>query len=596
MKIIFFLTTGLILIAQGMGLFASMSRGSTDFLFTARRITTPQISLVAIDDASLTRVGRWPWGRDVQATLLRAIAKGNPTVIGYDIVVDDPTSRQADAQFAQAVEEIGSVVLPSPAARVTVDIDGDGMVRRLPCVGSFAFAVSKRFKPDIGCPADRLIVNYRLDPRSLDVIPAAEVILGKRIPTTPIVLVGITSPSLQDVRRTPLSHLLLPGVYIHVNAIDTLVSGRALVEAANIWRDIATTMLLGSFVVVLWRVKYIWGLLLLILWSTVPIALSIVGYARGLRVDIWYMEIGLVITYASQLAGDYIGEWRRRQFVTQAFGKYLSPHIVNALIAHPDRLTLGGETRRISVFFSDIRSFTTISESMTPKALVAMLNAFLTFATELILGLDGTVDKYIGDAIVAFWNAPIDQPDHALRAAKAAIAIRDGMGRFDRLNIGIGLHTGDALVGNVGSPHRLSYTAIGDTINTASRLEGITKLYGVAIIASQPLVDDTTAASAHAFVWRKLDTVILKGKSHPLTVYELVGAGESIGKGILVKLDHYEKGRELYARGAFEKAKKIFSQPLLRGDPPSKVLLGRCGEFIKHPPVLWTGVMTITSK
>ncbi|MDP1722288.1 MAG: adenylate/guanylate cyclase domain-containing protein [Candidatus Gottesmanbacteria bacterium] len=596
MKIIFFLTTAIILIGQWMGLFASVSRSSTDFLFTASRTKNTAISLVAIDDVSLTTIGRWPWSRETQAKLLRVISEGKPKVIGYDIVVDDPTESRADAAFQMTVRDIRSVVLPAKDAHVTVDIDGDGVVRRFPCTGSFALSVAKRWNADVFCPADRLIVNYRFDPKSLPVFSASDVLSGKQIPTTPIVLVGITSPSLQDMRRTPLTHTLLPGVFIHINAIDTFVSGRTLVEASKMMYLLGTSLFLMSFAFVLWRLKYVWGLLLLIVWGMVPVVMAIVGYARGVRIDIWYMEVGLVVTYAAQLAAEYLSEWHKRRFVTQAFGKYLSPHIVNAIIAHPNRLTLGGETRRISVFFSDIRSFTTLSESMEPKALVALLNTFLSFATTRILDGDGTVDKYIGDAIVAFWNAPMDQVDHAVRTAKAAIAIRDGMDRFDRLAIGIGLHTGDALVGNVGSSNRLSYTAIGDTVNTASRLEGVTKQYGVPIACSQSFFDEVNRVSPGAVVFRKLDTVILKGKKLPLVIYELVGVTGLVDPVTQKKIDQYAKGLMLYERGTFHEAKEVLSHPILKGDMPARVIIDRCKAFLKHKPSSWNGVSELLSK
>lgn len=596
MKVIFVITSAVIILMQWMGLFAGVSRASTDFLFTPTREKSALISMVAIDDRALTTIGRWPWSRETQAALLSAINKGKPTVIGYDIVVDDPTENRADALFAKTLASIGTVVLPGDTARVVVDIDGDGAVRRLPCADSFALAVARKMTPGVRCPSGRLIINYRMDAHSLPVISALDVLSGVHIPTSPIVLVGITSPSLQDMRKTPLASALMPGVYIHTNAIDTLVSDRIVREAPVLLGLGATMLFLASFVVLLWRIKYVWGLLLLLLWSMIPIVLAIVAFGRGIRFEIWYMEMGLVLTYASQLAAEYIVEWRRRRFVTEAFGKYLSPHIVKALIAHPDRLTLGGETRRISVFFSDIRSFTTISESMEPKALVALLNTFLSFATDRILVHDGTVDKYIGDAIVAFWNAPIDQSDHAFRTAKAAIAIRDGMDRFDRLKIGIGLHTGDALVGNVGSSNRLSYTAIGDTVNTASRLESVTKQYGVSIACSQSFYKAVTQDGGGALVFRKLDTVILKGKKLPLVIYELVGNSGFVNIPILQKIQQYAKGLTLYERGTFRDAQIAFAHPKLREDMPARVMIDRCISFLKHPPRKWNGVTELVNK
>lgn len=596
MKVMFAVTSTIVLLMQWMGLFASSERGSTDFLFTPTSEKSTRISLVAIDDRSLMTVGRWPWPRDTQAALLSAINTGKPAVIGYDIVVDDPTEPQADLRFTQTLANLGTVIIPGNAARVTVDIDGDGAVRRLPCADSFALAVVQKMTPGVRCLSNRLTINYRLGDYSLPVFSATDVLQGAAIPTSPIVLVGITSPSLQDMRRTPLTNALLPGVYIHANAVDTLVSGRVIRDVPKPVGLGVTMLLLTSFALMLWRVKYVWGLMALVLWGFMPVLITIAAYAKGWRIGFWYMEIGLAATYVTQLSAEYLMEWRRRRFVTKAFGKYVSPEIVKNLIAHPDRLTLGGETRRISVFFSDIRSFTTISERMEPKALVALLNAFLTFATDNILGLDGTVDKYIGDAIVAFWNAPVDQTDHAVRSAKAAIAIRDGMNRFDKLVIGVGLHTGDALVGNVGSSDRLSYTAIGDTVNTASRLEGITKQYGVPIVVSQSFYDEVHRVDREALIFRKLDTVIVKGKKTPLVIYELVGLRGSMDRLTDQRITQYAAGLALYERGSFREARKALAHECLVGDTPARVLIDRCQFFIKQPPRPWNGVTELLSK
>lgn len=435
-----------------------------------------------------------------------------------------------------------------------------------------------------------------MDAGSLPVISASDVLAGTNIPATAIVLVGITSPSLQDMRRTPLTSALLPGVYLHGNAIDTLVSGRTIREMPRPVGLALTIAVLVSFVLVLVRVKYVWGLLALIVWAGIPIAVTIVGHANGWRVGFWYGEIGLLVTYVTQLSAEYLLEWRRRRFVTQAFGKYLSPQIVKSIIAHPDRLTLGGETRVISVFFSDIRSFTTIAERMEPKALVTLLNTFLTFATDHILGFDGTVDKYIGDAIVAFWNAPMEAENHAVRAGLAALAIRDGMSRFDGLAIGIGLHTGEALVGNVGSVNRLSYTAIGDTVNTASRLEGVTKQYSVPIIASQSFYDEVERVNPDTLVFRKLDTVLVKGKKTPIGIYELVGENGSITPATRRKLWQYNAGLTQYERGEFRSASIAWSDASLMGDAVTRVMRARSREYEKHRPTAWRGVTVLTSK
>jgi adenylate cyclase len=208
--------------------------------------------------------------------------------------------------------------------------------------------------------------------------------------------------------------------------------------------------------------------------------------------------------------------------------RYLSPSVSQWVLKDPERLHLGGETREMTVLFCDLRGFTTLAHAMEAHALVALLNEFMTAMTQVIFKHDGVLDKYIGDAIMAFWNAPMDQPDHARRACAAALEMVDTLRELHadwerrgvpKLELGIGINTGAMVVGNMGSRERLAYTVLGDTVNVASRLEGLSKDYGVRVVIG----DATRAAAGDAFDYRFLGVVTVKGRNEPLSVYELVG-------------------------------------------------------------------------
>jgi adenylate cyclase len=258
-------------------------------------------------------------------------------------------------------------------------------------------------------------------------------------------------------------------------------------------------------------------------------------------------------------------------------------------------VSLGGERREITILFSDIRGFTGISEKLAPEDLVDFLNTYFTRVTKVIMEQRGLVDKFIGDAIMAFWNAPLADTEHAEHAVYAALAMKEQLDhvrkehgdKYPRLEIGIGINTGDAVVGNVGSTERLSYTAIGDSVNLASRLEGLTKYYGVHILISE----STRKCLKEDVVVRELDLVKVKGKKEPVKVYEVVGLRDSVNDPEKIKL--YENSLHLYYKGKWRDAMKGFSA---LEDTASKLMFERCKEFAADPPVAWDGSYEMTHK
>jgi adenylate cyclase len=261
------------------------------------------------------------------------------------------------------------------------------------------------------------------------------------------------------------------------------------------------------------------------------------------------------------------------------------------LLEHPEKLHLGGERRRVTLFFSDLAGFTTISERLSPETVVGLLNDYLSSMTEIILDEEGTVDKFEGDAIMAFWGAPLDQPDQARRACRAALRQQEALAGLNRrfadlnlppLSMRIGLHTGDAIVGNLGSAQRFDYTVIGDTVNLASRLEGVNKFYGSHLMASEV----TVAACDGGVEFRELDLVAVKGKEQAIRVFEVLGLTGELDLEIIRRRQDFAEGLKLYRQGRFPEAQARLEAILAENpeDGPAKTFLARCRQFQTAPP------------
>jgi adenylate cyclase len=274
-------------------------------------------------------------------------------------------------------------------------------------------------------------------------------------------------------------------------------------------------------------------------WRPLPAGLAVAGgvalygtaaalvFERGLVLDLVYPPAALLISFAAALASRLVLEQAEQRMVRAAMGRYLSPAVSQWVLADPDRLRLGGETREMTVLFSDLRQFTTLAHALPPATLVALLNAYRTEMANVVFRHDGVLAQYAGDSIEAFWNAPMDQADHACRACLTALdmvaAVATLRPRFEaqgwaHLDLGVGINTGRMVVGNMGSTDRLIYTAVGDPVNVAARLEGLSKEYGVRIVVGEA----TVAAEPQAFVYRLLDRVAVKGRAEPLTCYEVL--------------------------------------------------------------------------
>lgn len=424
------------------------------------------------------------------------------------------------------------------------------------------------------------------------IIPGEDLFRGR------YVFFGFSAPGLFDLRPTPVSGVY-PGVEIHATALDNLLSDDFIRPAPNALL-LALTLILALIAGIgsarvsgIVKSLLAYGFFLLL-----PALLAAAAYRAGFWLPLVVQEVGIAVTLLSAGVIYYTTEGRQKLFIKNAFKQYLSPAVIDELIRHPERLKLGGERRLLSIFFSDLEGFTGISEGMEPEALTALLNDYLSAMTGIIHEEGGTVDKYEGDAIIAFWNAPLQQTDHADRCVRAALrcqeklaemrpAFRERIGKDLRIRIGI--NCGQAVVGNMGSHTRFDYTMLGDAVNLASRLEGINKEFGTYTIISQA----TLELLAGGVPVRELSRVSVVGRREPVTVHEPMFPAEYASRK--EDLRFFAEGLEEFYRGRFDKAESIFAG-LGNRDRAALAYAGKCRSLIDHPPEAWNGVWVVTSK
>lgn len=526
--------------------------------------------IVAIDEPSLSEIAQqWPWPRSLHAQLVEALRDAGASAIGLDIIFAEPSTPQADTQLAVAmgpdtVLAGDYTVLTTPQAdqeiRVeplaellaggaltgiaSIGLDGDGMMRRIP---PYPDGFARRLADAVGHDTDpaqgeRLLrvfgpartyptVSYyqALDPDGFlpaDLFRGRPVIVGLSLQNTPTVGEGGAGADAYATSHTVRSNRLVPGAEIQATIYDNIVHGLGVRPASSpaVIAAIVLAALAGGLLV---RRGTGWKTL-----ATVAIAavgLFCTSFALILLAGFYISPTGvlsaLVVVAGGQGLVDFAEERRTRLHIIRAFSQYLAPALVERLARDPSLLKLGGERRTISVLFCDVRGFTSIAERMKdrPDELTALINRLLTPLSDIVLASGGTIDKYIGDCIMAFWNAPLDDKDHAFHAVSAAISMLDAIERLNAalaeeaadgepppvLRIGIGINTGDAIVGNMGSDRRFDYSALGDAVNLASRLESASKTYGVPL-----LIGETTAGMiGERLPLREVDRISVKGRS-----------------------------------------------------------------------------------
>jgi len=369
-----------------------------------------------------------------------------------------------------------------------------------------------------------------------------------------LVLIGTSAAGLLDLKTTP-NHPAMPGVEIHAQVLESILSNSMLSQPSYaVVAELGAALLLGIAIIVL---APILSPMILLLFGATFIAL-LVGTSwylfaeQQLLLDFTFPLLSSLLIYLTLVFTNFVKEQAQRRQIRSAFGQYLSPTLVEQLAQSPEKLVLGGEARDMTIMFSDVRGFTTISEIYKddPQGLTALMNSFLTPLTNAIIDRKGTIDKYMGDAIMAFWNAPIDDPSHELNACEAALDMLERVERLNRereaaakangslfipINIGVGINTGRCVVGNMGSDLRFDYSVLGDSVNLASRLEGQCKSYGLPIIIGSK----TANAAKDKFALLELDFIAVKGKKEPEVVYSIVGRNDLANSG------RFQRWREL---------------------------------------------------
>ncbi len=686
-----------------------------------------RIVIVDIDEESLGRIGRWPWGRDKMAHMTDQLFEHyGARIVGFDVVFAEPDESSGlqvlkqlaedeladveafsdqmsliqdqldyDRRFANALKDrdviLGyyfrlseaesgnrSGMLPPPVltaddfrpntanarsangygANLAIfqqaasggghfnpEIDDDGVVRRVPMLFEFegdyyealSLAMVRQLlnigsiQPGYATPESasagsysglewlqvgnqhipvderlRALVPYRGRFGSFPYVSAADVLSGD-VPKAKlkdrIVLVGTSAPGLFDLRSTPVQSEY-PGVEIHANLIAGILDN-------NIMEKPAYT-LGAEFIHVL-----VAGIIMLLLPLLSPLlsSLGFVGLALAsglLNLWIWNAA-GLVLPIASVLllillmfilnmTYGFFFEQRNKRQLSSLFGQYIPPELVDEMSDNPKAYSLAAENREMTVLFSDVRGFTSISESMTPGQLSDLMNELLTPMTHVIHRERGTIDKYMGDAIMAFWGAPLPDPDHARHAVTAALRMVERVqalsAEFEKrdwppVRIGVGINTGNMNVGNMGSEFRRAYTVLGDAVNLGSRLEGLTRVYGVDI-----LVSESTSHMVPDHAFREIDQVRVKGRDEPVAIYEPLGPKEDLEKAVRDELRLYQEGLRHYRAQEWDLAEMQFLNLQRQADRTLYgIYIERIQFFRNNPPGDdWDGVFTHTSK
>ncbi len=602
--------------------------------------TLDDIVIVAIDDNSLQDLGRWPWSRDYFAKVIDYMNQS--MIIGVDISFFEAADN--DSLLAESIKKNKVVLAMEYTSFSFVDgeLYGDSLVKPSFTLGmegvdfktgfvnlyTDSDGVTRSFTPHIkgvedhdhfsvviveeilGTPLEldnnRMLINFYAEPGGYNYISFSDVynnLVDSSYFNDKIVLIGATAANLHDDANVPISNKLMPGIEINANLVQSILT-RDFIHYQDDFSAIGLIFLFGILTgILLYFFRIHIATILVVVVFIGYIFFSIYMFDNGIIMNIIFPLLSVSLVYIGSVVTFYLTEERSRKWITDVFGKYVSPVVIENLIKNPKMINLGGEKRNITIFFSDIRGFTSISEKLEPESLVHLLNDYLTEMTSIIIKDDGLVDKYMGDAIMAFWGAPLDQPDHPEMACYSSIEMvnkleelkkkwkKEGLPSFD---VGIGINSGEAIVGNMGSSSRFDYTAMGDNVNLASRIEGLNKIYGTNIIISE----NTYKLVKDKFESRKLDLVRVKGKEKPIFIFELISEKNKISKNQNDFIKFYESGLKLYFDMNWEKAIKSFEDAIkIIEDEASKIFIVRCKDFMKNPPSKdWEGVYELKTK
>jgi len=678
---------------------------------------SPDIAIVAVDNKSLERYGRWPWPRARVAEVIDRISAAKPSVIGVDGVWSEEatecnvgafgtevsagcrgeltqalgSSRSGDQKLADAIAASGGIVLGyffdfdrrsessskwegegayaivrseaggigenrvRLATAVTRNLpmindaaksrgyfnffpdSADGLFRRVPMVirfagrmvtplsltmlavhwperplsigfGPFGVTSIKLGNESIPVADDgQMLLNYRGRQKTFPHYSASDLIDGQ-VPAEALrdkfVLVGVTATAVGDIRATPLDGIY-PGVEIHATALDNILRRDFVSQAADkglTWASLADVgVILFGTLLLAYSLRYLRGVRGALVAAVIMAAFlggSQTFFSQsGVALRVVYPTLAFALTYLAVSVHHYVAAERETRETRRMLDLYLSPSVARELSLHPEMIKLGGEKSERTVLFSDVKSFTSISERLAPEDLVELLNLYLGDMTDMVFAHDGMLDKYIGDGLMAVWGAPLPQVDHAARACHAALGMVERLHHVNEhgarrgwpeLKIRIGLNSGEMVFGNMGSARHLSLTVMGDNVNLASRLEGISKLYGTTIIAAEA----TVQSAGDEFLMRELDWVRVRGKTQPVRIYELLGLRTHMD-GWAPVLRHFADGLEAFRGQRWEEAGTAFEAAMHQrpGDGPSELYLRRCQQYMQQPPAAsWEAV------
>lgn len=398
-----------------------------------------------------------------------------------------------------------------------------------------------------------------------------------------------------------------PGIFLHAIAYENLKK-KSFIRFADlkIFSVIIFITLFSLLIIyVIIRENIFFKVIALTFFVFILVSISIYLFRNNYFISPLSIVLPVIFQFVSFLITDFTIQSREKLFIKKMFEHYVSAELLKEILKNPKIVKLGGEKRTVTVLFLDIESFTEISEKLRAEDVVSMLNDVFGELTQVIMEEEGYIDKYEGDAIMAFWNAPIASRTHFSLAVRAGLRclkkLRNEINEnlknkgFRPLNIRVGINTGEAVVGNVGSRKRFDYTVIGDTVNLSSRLESINKIYGTNIIVSESTYENVTNNNPEDFLFRKLDVVKVRGRGKSVKIYEVIGFKNEVDENMKSLVKEYEKGFAYYLKGDFEIALKVFEN-LKNFDRPSETMYQRLSYLIKKPPEKWDGVFVMKEK
>jgi len=616
------------------GLLAGSRTRAGDLLFAARPAQAARSTvIVGIDQKSyqalLPRHGPLSaWPRTLYARALDALATAGPRVIAFAIFFD--ASRPEDDVLAEAMRRADNVIVPvvaqgprafDPRPGVAQDFETfvrpaetvrrgardeglanittgqDSVVRSLPLL----LRAGDEEVPSLPLT---IVAHFTRRPAVLDGLPTSGHLhaAGRAIPVAEhdTMLIDFLGPPSEPPRGG--SFRIISFVDVLEGRFDPALIRDRIVQLGPTIRGVDEHATPTTGDTRMWGVEILGNAVETVLYQRflVPVGPALTVALIGLMA----MAAALLVSFAAALSSRLMIEQAEQRMIREAMGRYLSPVVSHWVLADPDRLRLGGETREMTVLFSDLRSFTTLAHALPPETLVALLNRYRAEMADVVFRHDGVLAQYAGDAIEAFWNAPMDQADHARRACETALDMVAALAilrpafearGWAHLDIGVGINTGQMVVGNMGSKDRLIYTAVGDPVNVAARLEGLSKEYGVRVVVGEA----TVAAAPDAFAYRLLDLVAVKGRAEPLRCYEVVARAGALPADVQQMLARYHEALDLYRGRRWEKALRLLDA-LAReapADGPIALYRRRARALLAEPPPEdWDGVFVAESK